>query len=194
MGLDENVSLLGMVANFPPDATKDQLTICRALLKVFAEKQDVHFVFVGKVADGGEENFENCVEFCEQNNIADRVHFLGGRCDVPDILDALDIFVFSSCYEGLPISVVEAMLMDVPIIVSDIEPLLEVSDNGNCAEVFPVGNAEILSEKILKLLDDEDLRNDLAKRAEKFAKENFSIEAHMRELKKLYEFSVSSKQ
>jgi glycosyltransferase involved in cell wall biosynthesis len=194
LGLDENISLLGMVANFPPDSTKDQLTICRALPKVFAEKDNIHFIFVGKVANGGEENFEKCVEFCKQNKIADRVHFLGGRRDIPDILDALDIFVFSSRYEGLPIAVTEAMLVGVPIIVSDIEPLLEVSDNGNCAEVFPVGNAEILSEKILKLLNDKNLRADLAKRAEKFAKENFSIEAHMRELKKLYEFLVSSKQ
>ena len=81
----------------------------------------------------------------------------------------------------------EAMLANVPLIVSDIEPLLEASENGKYAKVFPVGNAEILSEKILQLLKNKNLREDLANRAAEFARENFSIEAHLRELKKLYD-------
>jgi glycosyltransferase involved in cell wall biosynthesis len=50
-----------------------------------------------------------------------------------------------------------------------------------------VQNAEILSEKILKLLKDKSSRENSANRAFEFAEENFSIEAHLRELKKLYE-------
>lgn len=187
LGLDENTKLLGMIANFQAEPRKDQMTVCRALPKVFAEKANAHFVFVGAISPGGEEKFNKCVEICKENGIADRVHFLGKRDDIADILDALDIFVFSSLHEGLPIAVTEAMLAGVPTILSDIEQLLEVSDNGKYAEVFPVQNADALSENILKLLDDENLRNDLANRAKKFAEESFSIEAHMRELKKLYE-------
>lgn len=73
------------------------------------------------------------------------------------------------------------------MIVSDIEPLLEASGNGEFAEIFPVKNAEILSEKILKLLNDECLRRTLAEKAVRFASANFSIESHLRELKKLYQ-------
>jgi glycosyltransferase involved in cell wall biosynthesis len=109
------------------------------------------------------------------------------RSDVPDILAALDLFVFSSLHEGLPVAVSEAMLAGVPMIVSDIEPLLEASNNGEFAEVFPVKNVEALTEKILMLMKDKALRDDLAARALKYAEENFSIDAHMRELKKLYE-------
>ncbi|MEP7038550.1 MAG: glycosyltransferase, partial [Acidobacteriota bacterium] len=87
----------------------------------------------------------------------------------------------------LPIAMTEAMLAKVPLIVSDIEPLLEASENGKYAEVFPVKNAEVLSEKILQLLKNKQLREDLANRANKFAKENFSIEAHLKKLKKLYD-------
>lgn len=186
LNLDENISLLGMIANFQPEPRKDQITVCRALPKVFTERKNVHFIFVGAISPGGKEKFNKCVEICEKNGIAERVHFFGKRDDIPDILDALDIFVFSSLHEGLPIAVTEAMLAGVPVILSDIEQLLEVSDNGKYAEIFPIQNAEILSEKILKLLKDEDLRNDLAEKAKKFAQENFSIEAHLREVKKLY--------
>lgn len=185
--LKETDLLFGMIGNFYFDPRKDQMTICRALPKVFAENKNSRCVFVGRTEAGAEHKFDECVEFCKAHNIADRVHFLGERRDVPDILAALDFFVFSSLQEGLPIAAAEAMLAKVPLIASDIEPFLEASDNGKYAEIFPVGNAEILSEKILKLINDKDFREDLGVRARDFARENFSIEAHLRELKKLYE-------
>jgi glycosyltransferase involved in cell wall biosynthesis len=186
LGLRDNVLLFGMIGNFYRDARKDQITLCQSLPKIFAEIKNAHCIFAGKTEAGAEEKFQACVDFCEKNGITEKVYFLGGRSDVPDILEALDLFVFSSLHEGLPVAVSEAMLANVPIIVSDIEPLLEASGNGKYAEVFPVQNAEVLSEKILKLLRDERLREDLAARAFKFATENLSIEAHLRELKKLY--------
>ncbi|HSK72374.1 MAG TPA: glycosyltransferase [Pyrinomonadaceae bacterium] len=187
LGLPEDVLLIGMIGNFYRDPRKDQFTICKTLPKVFAEIPNVHCVFAGKIEEGAEEKTADCINFCIENKIIERVHFLGGRSDVPDILAALDLFVFSSLYEGLPVALSEAMLAGVPLIVSDIEPLLEATDNGKYAEVFPVGNAEILSEKILKLLLDEKARKDLATRANEYAKENFSIEAHLRKLKNLYQ-------
>lgn len=186
LGLDENALLVGMVGNFYRDPRKDQFTLCKSLPQVFAEIENVHCVFAGRIESSAEEKYQQCVQFCEENGIAERVHFLGGRNDVPDILDALDLFVFSSLHEGLPVAVSEAMLAKVPMILSDIEPLLEVSANGKYAEIFPVKNAEILREKILKLLKDETSREDLANSAFQFAMETFSIEAHLRELKKLY--------
>jgi Glycosyltransferase len=187
LGLDEKTPLIGMIGNFYREERKDQLTVCRALPRVFAEIENAHCVFAGRIEEGAEDKFADCKNFCIENKIIDRVHFLGGRSDVPDVLNALDLFVLSSRREGLPVAVSEAMLARVPMIVSDIEPLIEASGEGKYAGVFPVGNHEILAEKILKLLKDEESRNDLAARAERFAQENFSIEAHLRELRNLYE-------
>ncbi len=186
LGLDEDILLFGMIGNFYRDPRKDQMTLCKSLPEIFAEIENACCVFAGKIEAGAEEKFQDCLDFCRENGIAEKVHFLGGRSDVPDILEALDLFVFSSLHEGLPVVVSEAMLANVPMIVSDIEPLLEASDNGKYAEIFPVQNAEVLSQKILKLLKDENLRENLATRAFKFATENLSIEAHLRELRKLY--------
>ncbi len=187
LGLDENVLLLGMIGNFYRDPRKDQMTLCKSLPKVFAEIKNAHCIFAGKVESGAEEKLQNCIDFCRENGIAEKVHFLGARNDIPDVLAALNLFVFSSLQEGLPIAMTEAMLAKVPLIVSDIEPLLEASENGKYAEVFPVGNAEVLSEKILQLLENKQLRADLANRALEFAIKNFSIEAHLKQLKKLYD-------
>lgn len=187
LGLNSDALLIGMVGNFYRDPRKDQLTLCKGLPRVFAEFPNAHCVFAGRIEVGAEDKMADCLNVCIENKIIERVHFLGARSDVPDILSELDIFVFSSLHEGLPVAVSEAMLAGVPMIVSDIEPLLEATANGEFGEVFPVKNAEVLSEKILKLLRDKGLRKDLAARALQFARENFSIEAHLRELRKLYQ-------
>jgi glycosyltransferase involved in cell wall biosynthesis len=187
LGLAEDSLLIGMVGNFYRDPRKDQMTLCESLPAVFAEIPGAHCVFAGKIEAGAEEKAADCINFCIDNRIIERVHFLGQRGDVPDVLAALDVFVFSSLHEGLPVAVSEAMLAGVPMIVSDIEPLLEATGDGRFAEVFPVKNAPVLSEKILRLLKNKAAREDLSRRARGFAEENFSIEAHLRELKKLYE-------
>jgi glycosyltransferase involved in cell wall biosynthesis len=186
LGLAKDSLLFGMVGNFYRDPRKDQLTLCRALPRVFAEFPTANCIFAGRIEEGAEEKMADCLNFCIENDIVERVHFLGGRSDVPDVLAELDIFVFSSLHEGLPVAISEAMLAGVPMVVSDIEPLLEATADGKYAEVFPVRNAEILSEKIRRLLRDSDRRMDLADKALQYARENFSIDAHLRELKKLY--------
>ena len=191
LGLRDDALLVGMIGNFYREPRKDQLTICKSLPKVFAEIKSAHCVFAGKIEDGAEEKFADCARFCRENGIADRVHFLGARADVPDILNALDLFVFSSFHEGLPVAVAEAMLAKVPLIVSNIEPLREASGDGKYAPVFEVQNDGELAREILKLLKNDSARTDLAKHAYEFALENFSIEAHFQQLKKLYEKILS---
>jgi L-malate glycosyltransferase len=186
LNLSDDDLLIGMIGNFYIEPRKDQATLCRALPLILKELPNVHCIFAGKIFAGAEEKFDECVRICAENGTSQKVHFLGGRGDVPDILRALDVFVSSSLAEGLPIAVNEAMLTGVPTVLSDIAPLIEASNNGEFAEIFQVKNETELSEKVLKLLKNADLRADLAIRAKQFARKNFGIEAHLSELKKLY--------
>jgi glycosyltransferase involved in cell wall biosynthesis len=191
--LEANTLLAGMVANFTADPTKDQLTICRALPRVIEQFPNLHFVFAGRVADGAEDKMAECLEVCIANHIVDNVHFLGARPDVPDILDELDLFVFSSRQEGFPVAVSEAMLADVPLIVSDIEPLREAVCDGELGDLFETGNHQDLSSKIGDLLGNERKRAALAKNAREYAREKFSIDAHLRGLRDLYSKLLTEK-
>lgn len=186
LGLSAETPLFGMIGNFYRDPRKDQLTLCRALPAVFASEPNAHCVFVGRIESGAEGKMADCLNFCIENRIDQKVHFLGARNDVPDILAELDIFVFSSLQEGLPVAVSEAMLAGVPMIVSDIEPLMEATDNGKFGEVFPVKNEKILAEKLIGLLSDGERRQKLARGAREFAERTFSIDAHLRGLKEIY--------
>lgn len=186
-GFDNSALLMAMVANFRPDPTKDQMTVCRALPVVLERFEDARFLFVGNVAEGGEENFDECIRYCDDNGIGEKVFFLGGREDVPDILADLDLFVFSSLQEGLPIALMEAIMAGVPTIISDIDPLLEVTGNGKHAGVFRRRDSEELSLRMIELLNNEVTRLRLAKSAKEFALRNYSIEAHFRVLTALYQ-------
>lgn len=193
LGLAEDTTLLGMIANFYADRRKDQLTVCKALPKLFARDPAAQFVFVGS-STGAQHLFDECVNFCRQQAISDRVHFLGKRADIPEVLRSLDLFVLSSRWEGSPIAVMEAMMMGVSTVLSDIGPLKDVSSNGRYAVLFRSGDADDLASRLIQLVADPESRSRLAAAARQWALEQFGIETHIANLKKLYESLTTAPQ
>lgn len=96
------------------------------LLDVVAQTPDVHLVIAGE----GELRAEY-EEQIQKQSLSDRVHLLGSVPDaqMPDFYVAVDVFVLPSRFEGLPISLIEAMNAALPIIASRIPPLVEVLHN-----------------------------------------------------------------
>jgi L-malate glycosyltransferase len=185
LGLAEDATLLGMIANFYADRRKDQLTVCKALPKLFARHPEAQFVFVGNSSEAPH-LFADCISLCGDQNISDRVHFLGKRSDIPDVLNSLDLFVLSSRWEGSPISVIEAMMAGVPTVLSDIAPLKEVSGDGEFAVLFHTGDADDLASKLIQAADDREYRARLAASAKQWAVGRFGIEEHIANLLRLY--------
>jgi len=186
LGLTETDALFGMIGNFQPVAQKDQLTVCRALPKIFESVPVAKFVFVGGRSKTAPQLFDECVAFCRANGIAERVHFAGKRSDIGTILRSLDLFVLSTLREGSPISVIEAMMMGVPCVLSDINPLQEISSDGKYACLFKTGDADNLADKLIQLYGDASQRQALAGSASAWANQQFSIETHIKNLIKLY--------
>jgi glycosyltransferase involved in cell wall biosynthesis len=184
--LASDTRLIGMIGNFYRDPRKDQLTICRALPAVFAEHANVHCVFAGRIEPGAEDKMADCLNFCLENEIVDRVHFLGGRDDVPDILAELELFIFSSLHEGMPLAVAEAMLAGVPAILTDIPAHLEISAGGKFARLFPTSDHVRLAAEVIAALRDREGSRELSEAAREHAERNFSITAHLKALGLLY--------
>lgn len=182
--------LCGMVGNFY-FGVKDQLTVCRALPRLMAASPDVHFAFVGARSQSAPQLFDDCVRFCAERGISERVHFLGARSDIADVLHSLDIFVFSSLLEGAPVAVIEALTAGLACVVSDIGPLREVTNDGACGAIFRRGDAEDLAAQLVPLVQNPDARADLATRARAWATAQFSIETHISNLRKLYATLIS---
>lgn len=187
LGLRQGDLLLGMVANFYPDGRKDQMTVCRALPALFERAPGARFAFVGGHLPGAPRPFEECAEYCRQHGISGRVHFLGKRADIAEVLSSLDVFVFSSLRDTFGVAVVEAMLAGVPCVVSDIGPLVEVSGGGRYAALFRTGDAEDLARRLVGLAEDRAERLALGARGREWAARQFGIEAHVNALRQLYD-------
>lgn len=107
-------------------------------------------------------NFDRRIdEGIEKYNLQDKVIFPGwiDEEDKPALLQAADCFVFPSLYEGFGIPIIEAMAAGIPVVCSDIPVLREIS--GDAALFCDPKNSQSFAENISKILDDENLRNNL---------------------------------
>lgn len=91
--------------------------------------------------------------------LTNRISFAGFQNNPYPFLSNADIFVISSRYEGLPMAVLEAMACGLPVIAADCRSgPREILQYGKCGLLFPVGDEIALSEGMLKLLKDNELR------------------------------------
>lgn len=119
--------------------------------------------------------------------LRDKVDFLGNVANVEDYLSQAKVFVLPSRFEGLPISIMEAMFAKTPIIASRVGGIPEIVPDRECAYLFPVEDANALKEAMLRLLQDQPLRESLAENAFERAAGTFTLDAYTRRMDDLYD-------
>jgi glycosyltransferase involved in cell wall biosynthesis len=118
--------------------------------------------------------------------IQDHIQFLGWRNDVPEILKILDVFVQTSLWEGLSLSILEAMAAGKPIIATNIKGNNELVVNGITGYLVPPNNPEMVAYHIIRLLQDNKLAEDMGKLGRKRVEEKFDIKLHVEQIKNIY--------
>ena len=99
----------------------------------------------------------------EHPELAKKIRFLGYRRDVPDLLRAADIFTLPSHREGMPRSIIEAMMTGLPVVATDIRGSREEVVPGETGLLVPVGDSEALAEALSRLVGDAALRRRLGR-------------------------------
>lgn len=159
LSYSEEDRVLVMVGRF--EIQKDQKTLINAISLL---PNNFHLLLIG---DG--QTKPECKKLVSEFNIEKQVHFLGIRKDIPDILKLCDIGILSSNWEGFPITALEYMASNKPIVVSNVPGLSDTV--GDAAILFEKGNSKQLAEKIVKLIDDKEYYDLIAKKCFEKAQE-----------------------
>lgn len=128
----------------------------------------------------------------DQHGLADRVSFIGNTSDVASCLARADIFVLSSDYEGLPLSILEAMSAGLPVVTTDAGGVGEAVSDGLSGFVVKRGDAKGLSEKLTCLIDDEDLRRQFGQCGHRIYCDNFRVEKMCAQTLSVYRTLIDS--
>lgn len=115
-----------------------------------------------------------------------RVHILGFRDDIPDILAAGDIFAMSSLSEGLPLALVEAMSFGLPVVVSRVGGIPEVVTNDVEALLVPPSDARGLASALERLIDSAVTRRRLGAAGRARAQRDYAIATMADRYERLY--------
>lgn len=159
LGVPPEGYLVGTAGRFFPE--KDYGTLLRGFAAFAASHPGAHLVMIG---DGPERRSLEALAGSCGDDIAARIHFLGWRTDLPEVLPLLDTFALSSRSEGLPLVALEALASGVPLVVTPVGDLPEVIADGTAqaGRLFPIGDHAALA-RALAALADEDAREVFAK-------------------------------
>jgi glycosyltransferase involved in cell wall biosynthesis len=180
LGIDPHVPLVGTVANFTPK--KDHAGLIGAAERVRVDVPELKWLLVGSGPLEAEIRSE-----VERRGLTDSVELLGMRSDVLELLPALDVFVLGSRFEGLPISLLEAMAAGVACVATQVGGIPEAVDDDRTGRLVPPGNPTALADAVIRLLLDPARRAALAAAAASEVERHFSIEHAVHRTEALYE-------
>ncbi len=157
---------------------KDQKTLIRTMKELPSE-------YMLELAGGGEDRLiTECKLLVQELHLDERVKFLGVRTDIPALLNAANVVVLSSHYEGLSLSSLEGMASGRPFVASDVEGLRDIV--GGYGVLFPHEDATALANEIRRLCEDELYAKEVTVRCQERAR-MFDIEAMVQNYLDLYQ-------
>lgn len=124
--------------------------------------------------------------FTSSMGISNDVIFLGERADVPSLLSASDLFVFSSDWEGLPLAVIEALAAGLPVVSTDVGGMCDLVINSDNGYLVNKQAPEEFAEAILKIALNPSHKIALSQAAINHVEENFHIRNTILGHEKLY--------
>jgi glycosyltransferase involved in cell wall biosynthesis len=117
--------------------------------------------------------------------LGDRFVFVGFVKDVAGVLNAFDLSVFPSLWEGTPLTLFETLAAGKPIVATDADGLLDVLTNGHDARIVAKRDAQALADAIVQLIDNPDERARLSAAARQTS-QRFDIASFVRKMERLY--------
>jgi glycosyltransferase involved in cell wall biosynthesis len=180
IGLPSDAWILGTVGNLRVE--KNQELVLRALPEVLREIPEARVVLVG---DG--ERRARLEALARELNVSDRALFLGVRMDVPDLFGAFDVYCLPSHFEGMPLSVLEAMAARKPIVATRVPGTEDLIVDDVTGLLTPANDAAALARTVVRLHRDRALSDRLVEAGWQYVNTHARLETMVQRYADLYE-------
>ncbi|MFT3904322.1 MAG: glycosyltransferase [Niabella sp.] len=179
LGIGVDVTLVGFIARVT--AQKNPLGLIEAMSKI-PPTYNIKLLMVG---DGDLK--EEAQKLASDLGLQDRIIFQPFRKDVPDLLNAIDIYCLPSLWEGLSIALLEAMAMRKAIVATPVDGTREVIVDKHNGILVPEKDSQGLANAFMLLTSDASLRETIARRAFETISEQFNTSDMVSRIEQFYE-------
>lgn len=187
LGINNTALVVGMVSCLKPQ--KSPQDFIRLAFLIHQNLPEVKFLLVG---DGILR--KSAQELIERFELQKRVILTGWRRDVYRILPAIDVFVLTSLWEGVPIAVLEAAACSLPTVATHTGGIAEVVIDGKTGFLIPPRNPKLMSERLTLLLKDENLRKQMGENARNNLGLDFALGNMVKNTRDLYQSLFEAKE
>jgi len=170
LGIPRNAPVCGIVAALRIE--KNHLLFLRAAALAKRQAADAHFLIVG---DGPERG--KLEQAAAELGLTKCVHFMGVRNDIPQLLAALDVFALTSHSEANPVSILEAMACEVPVVSTRVGSVAESIHEGKTGLLADTGDADMLAKHWLTLFNDQSRAKRMGRNARRMIADRWSLDA-----------------
>jgi glycosyltransferase involved in cell wall biosynthesis len=179
LGLDGAVPLAGVVGRL--ETQKGHVHLLEAWPRVRRELPDARLLVVG---DG---SLRVSLEArARALGVADSILWAGFRADVARVLDALDLLVLPSLYEGMPLTAIEASAMARPVVATAVDGTPEVVRHGETGLLVPPGDPGALAGAVLEVLRHPERAAALGARGRGWVLHHFDLDTQVERTARVY--------
>jgi glycosyltransferase involved in cell wall biosynthesis len=180
LGVPAGVGLIGAVGRLYPQKGYDDLISAIGVLKRSYARPFRCLIF----GHGPEE--DRLRALIEERDLGQELQLVGRREDIADVIQALDVAVLSSKYEGSPLAILEYMAGGAPIVATAVGGVPELIETGVHGLLVRPEDPEDLAAAMQKLLEDRELAARLGAAAKERQRANFDLDVVVRRLEELY--------
>jgi glycosyltransferase involved in cell wall biosynthesis len=167
---------------------KNPLDWIRVAKGVSEAVPECHFVLVG---DGPLR--DEVQSKAKSLKISDRLILTGLRRDVPEMLSAMDLFLITSLWEGLPRVIPQAFAMKLPVVANIADGTIEAIEHGVTGYLCKPGDIQQMTEFCVNLLKDPEQRQKMGERGQSFVLKEFDLRTMITQIEELYQELLQEK-
>ena len=180
LGLDPDKKVIGQIARL--SSVKGQRFLIQAAQQILDQRQDVQFLLVG---EGPEQRaLETLIA---EKQLKESVLIRPSVSDISLTLALMDVFVMPSLQEGLGLSVLEAQAQGIPVVATRVGGILSIIEDRKTGLLCPEQNSQALASAVLRMLEDQALRQSVIQAARVQLQDKFSLSAMAQKTKALYQ-------